>query len=170
MTTQTDYPALKPELFLSRGTTNGIEWVIARGPEGTFHINGYVRIPEGNPWRGIGIDRIHGTGAPFGLSFEDDNGWIGFDTENISAYWPGQDRASKFHDYKEWTLEDVVEATKSLARKVAAAPEGDRLPVYPDPVQAAKDAAHEAWENGNVFSDEAFDKVWDGYRAGLADR
>lgn len=87
---------------------------------------GYVRIPEGHPWRKFGSyydipASVHGdlTYGPYAARYDDPKfyalehsweevgGWVGFDTHH-------------FNDPGTWTAEMVVEEVNRLAAQVAA--------------------------------------------------
>lgn len=114
----TDCPAqMNP---VDQGTEDGVYWVTCRAPL-YGAINGYVRIPQGHPWFGLGYDAIdadvHG-----GLTYSGGNeGWIGFDTLHSGDIWPGLPSSLRFGPAKHWTPELVAEEARRLARQVAAA-------------------------------------------------
>lgn len=104
---------------LEHGTEVGIDWATVRAPL-YGAVNGYVRIPEGHPWHGLGYDdidvEVHG-----GLTYAND-GWVGFDTLHGGDCWPGSPRYHREDEWAHhWTEAEVVEETRALARRVAEA-------------------------------------------------
>lgn len=113
-----------PEWFASdrpdeHGVESGVEWTLRPGvAEDSW--NGYVRLPDGHPWMGLGEDDIpvdvHG-----GLTYK--NGpWIGFDTVHAGDGWRivgGRGRVVCEHEGHRWAKAEVVEEAKRLARQVA---------------------------------------------------
>jgi hypothetical protein len=111
------------EGIVDRGVEQGITWITSRMEKG--HINGYVYLPEGHPYRGRRPSSIRSVSAPHGISYDDDEGWFGFDTNHGNDYWPGHpDSLPADIDYPGgliyWTPEMVAEETRKLARQVAA--------------------------------------------------
>jgi hypothetical protein len=100
------------------GEESGIRWTTCEAPL-YGAVNGYVRIPKGHPWHGLGYDdidvRVHG-----GLTYSEGD-WIGFDCLHLGDYWPGQNEYDLLSYDAEWTAEMVAAETRELARKVAAA-------------------------------------------------
>jgi hypothetical protein len=107
---------------IDRGVEHGIAWVTCRAPL-YGAANGYVKIPVGHHWYGVGYDdinvEVHG-GLTYGGG--EDGFWIGgFDTLHSGDIWPGESRPVRTRYEKHWTDELVADETRSLARKVAAA-------------------------------------------------
>lgn len=106
--------------LIDHGVENGIPWVTCRAPM-YGAANGYVKIPPGHHWHGLGYDEInvdvHG-GLTFGGGV---SGWIGFDTLHSGDVWPGTPDFGSTSWDKHWTDELVAEEAKRLARNVAAA-------------------------------------------------
>ena len=88
------------------------------------HMNGYVQLPEGHPYRGKDYDDIDAT-VHGGLTYADDEGWVGFDTAHSGDIWPGSEMA-RFLDIpgdpyrREWTQRMVEVETENLAAQLAA--------------------------------------------------
>lgn len=117
------------------GREEGIEWKVLISPRRNC-LNGYARIPAGHPWAGQDFDEIERTNDVVvhgGLTFAGE-GWIGFDTAHYQDYWPteelervgGQRTAYEFlgadrSHVRDWTLEQIVDEAKALARQVAEA-------------------------------------------------
>ena len=67
------------------GEMSGLTVRVVQGFEA---VNGYVKLPEGHPWLEIEEDwdipsNVHG-----GITFRDNEGWIGFDTNHGWDVWP----------------------------------------------------------------------------------
>jgi hypothetical protein len=102
---------------VAQGVEDGIEWFTYNAPLWGA-INGYARIPEGHPWRGLNGETLD-VKVNGGVTFDSDN-WIGFDTLHSGDYWPGVPHGP--HDYDtHWTAEMVANEAKALARQIAAA-------------------------------------------------
>lgn len=124
------------------GVEAGVVWAISVAP--TAGINGYALIPgEGHVWskevpyveveggydnggweesEASHLMEVHG-----GITY-DGRPWIGFDTCHSGDIWPAKyDRfgITRRYDHPcswdhEWTVDEVAEEAKSLARQVAA--------------------------------------------------
>lgn len=110
-------------LAIAHGVEDGIEWATRPAPL-YGAINGYVRLPEGHPWRMLAdiqftdqpdVD-VNG-GITYGV---DKDGWIGFDTLHAGDYWPGMRDTPGYYDTR-WTPDMVAEEARKLARQVAEA-------------------------------------------------
>ena len=82
-----------PDVLLDKGVHEGYEWEVTSNRTG--YRCGYVRIPEGHPWHGLGYDDVRTAdgdwpGVHGGLTFaepdtdcgkggEDSAWWLGFD-------------------------------------------------------------------------------------------
>lgn len=113
------------------GITNGIEWKVLLSPLGSS-ANAYAHLPEGHPWRDKGYDdipvEVHG-----GLTYGNNDGWIGFDTAHAWDIWSDEALAEIGGENRyrmsfgrddwdiDWTLARVVAEAESLAAQVAAA-------------------------------------------------
>lgn len=123
------FAALMKTDAVDHGVENGIEWATLKAPM-YGAVNGYVRIPEGHPWQGLGYDAIPQSfedGPAFvsahgGLTF-DKYDWIGFDTLHAGDIWPGHGGAFLDTASIYWTPDMVAERTRRLARQIAAAGE-----------------------------------------------
>lgn len=77
------------------GTHRGVEWRTRKSP--FYGVNGYMRIPEGHPWRDLTYGEInwsvweydteHLDGGAWELTYKD-GAWIGFDTQHACDSWP----------------------------------------------------------------------------------
>lgn len=66
------------------GTINGIDWAVreTQSRRRTWCV-GYVRLPEGHPWRATKpyeLDQLRVPFLPFEVSYLDENGWLGWDS------------------------------------------------------------------------------------------
>lgn len=112
---------------LERGTENGVEWATLNAPLWGA-VNGYVKLPDGHPWRDIediqfsSDINVHG-GVTYGM---DANGWIGFDTLHSGDSWPENpyNFAVPGHEIH-WTPEMVAAEARRFARLAAEAQEQD---------------------------------------------
>ena len=80
-------------LLVASGTHRGVEWHTHKSP--FYGINGYMRLPEGHPWRDLTYREINGRvctehldGGAWELTYHADDAWIGFDTQHAWDYWP----------------------------------------------------------------------------------
>lgn len=114
-----DLPLVVFSCVREYGEEDGIHWVTLAAPHGNA-INGYARIPEGHPWRVEVPDTVtvHG-----GVTYEDESGWIGFDTLHGGDVWEGSDMPRFFPPEYEihWTPEKASDEARSLARQIAIA-------------------------------------------------
>lgn len=105
------------------GVEDGIEWATRPAPL-YGAVNGYVRLPDGHPWRelnDIQFDDQPDVDVNGGITYGvDDEGWIGFDTPHAGDYWPGMYYGPSDEDTW-WTPEMVVKEARKFARQVAAA-------------------------------------------------
>jgi hypothetical protein len=122
------------------GIEDGIVWAICPGRMGGF--NGYALIPaEGHPWSaGVPIVGSYDNGGweeraservltvHGGITYGAAGPWIGFDTLHAFDIWPAEYDP---HDLsipsttgwdRRWTVEQVVDEAKHLARQLAAVP------------------------------------------------
>ena len=112
-----------------RGEERGIEWCVAPARGSTVRYNGYARLPADHPWRQLRRQHIpvavHGS-----LTYQDDSGWIGFDTSHLGDIWPGdeEDLSTSFSPPVYWTIERVEAEARSLARQIAMEQEGALSP------------------------------------------
>lgn len=117
-----ELPSARMDL-IAHGVEHGIQWVTCRAPL-YGAANGYVKIPEGHHWHGLGYDEIH-VEVHGGLTYGGGpSGWIGFDTLHSGDIWPGLPEFLKFSPTswdKHWTDDLVADEARALARKVAAA-------------------------------------------------
>lgn len=114
------------------GVADGITWAVCPAPMWGA-LNGYVQIPEGHPWHGLGYDEIHeahpGLRVHGGLTFARD-GWVGFDALHAGDMWPEQPhehRLGRPCDCLMWTPALVVGEAVRLAVQVAVVGEGGSL-------------------------------------------
>jgi hypothetical protein len=123
-TTQTEIPKGFSEP-LARGVEDGIEWFTCRAPVWDA-VNGYARLPEGHPWRGLSLqmeDYDKGPAIHGGITYGPDSaGWIGFDTAHSGDVWPGipQSLVGTGWD-RHWNEDMVAEEARHLARQIAEA-------------------------------------------------
>ena len=78
------------------GTHRGVEWYTRESV--SYGVNGYMRIPEGHPWRDLTYGEINRRvsesdkerfdGGAWELTYHADDGWIGFDTQHAWDFWP----------------------------------------------------------------------------------
>ena len=101
------------------GTHEGIAWEIRRVMWGA--LNGYARLTETHPYRGIDLTHeqkflVHG-----GITYQIDDGWIGFDTLHAGDEWPEMPKFMKRNDYlrTRWTSEMVVREVHNLCEQIA---------------------------------------------------
>jgi hypothetical protein len=91
-------------------------------------VNGYVLLPDNHPFYGKDYDEID-VDAHGGITYADEDGWIGFDTAHAFDYWAPAELAkfggkpSKYSvTYEErmhmWTLDLLEKETKRLARQI----------------------------------------------------
>lgn len=109
---------------IDQGIEDGILWFTYPAPI-YGAINGYVRVSEEHPWYGGVYDTIE----PYpevngGVTFDNADGWFGFDTLHAGDYWP---QASHYCSTlppecgcTAWTAGLVAEEARSLARQAAA--------------------------------------------------
>jgi hypothetical protein len=106
---------------ISCGNEGGIVWATSRGGMAPS-INGYVHLPKGHPWRGSRYGEIDVTihGA---LTYDNEDGWIGFDTMHEGDYWPNQPWNKQLPGKRlsYWTAEKVALEARNLARQAAIA-------------------------------------------------
>lgn len=115
-----DYP-LDPTGVVEYGSYMGVDWVVAVSPVVGF--NGYVRVPEGHPWQGLGHRQVSpaSEGMFGGLTYSSGNGrWFGFDTAHANDDWPSEYHWREaweplVHPARMWSLELVREAVMALA-------------------------------------------------------
>ena len=104
------------------GIEQGIEWATVNAPMWGA-VNGYARIPEGHPWRGLGYSKID-VEVPGGLTYGDGE-WVGFDTLHAGDVWPGMNHHVGLfgrEDYDiQWTPDMVAGEARALARRIAEA-------------------------------------------------
>lgn len=111
--------AVKFDWAVESGTEDGIEWATVNAPL-YGAVNGYVKLPEGHPWRelelqmGEGEVDVHG-GITYG---PDPDGWCGFDTLHYQDNWPGS--PNRDFDGIDWDAGLVAAEAKRLARQAAA--------------------------------------------------
>ena len=82
-------------LLVASGTHRGVEWHTHKAP--FYGVNGYMRIPEGHPWRDLTYAEINRRvresdterfdGGAWELTFKN-GAWIGFDTQHAWDSWP----------------------------------------------------------------------------------
>lgn len=108
---------------------HGIPWVVAKHPMG--HRCGYVLLPEGHPWwallRREGVDLDEVAEAHGGITYTDDEGWIGFDAMHAFDRWVEVDlkyaavgiptRPDSTMDHW-WTDAEITVETAALAARV----------------------------------------------------
>jgi hypothetical protein len=118
------------------GIEDGIVWAICRSP--LAGLNGYALIPaEGHPWS-AGVptyDTEYGWEEPIserdlqihgGITYGASGPWIGFDTYHAGDMWaPQYDPTGLTRSYSDswdrhWTIEQIVDEAKHLARQIAA--------------------------------------------------
>lgn len=103
---------------------SGLNCALRRGP--LHHWCGYVQIPKGHPWHGIGYSDMD-VNVHWGLTYsgdrmDDGNFWIGFDCAHSGDLVPGlaqyrmRDPSERYRD-----LEYTKTETESVARQVANA-------------------------------------------------
>lgn len=95
------------------------------------HLCGYVDVPEGHPWYGLGYDAITGVDVHGGLTYAraTDNVWrIGFDCGHAGDLIPGMVELYGPRDYGDIyrTIGYVEAECRKLAEQAAAAPYGSR--------------------------------------------
>lgn len=123
MSKTTDVQAPPQMTPIESGVHRGIRWAVVAGP--ILGVNGYVQLPTGHPWQGLGYDEmpveVHG-----GLTFQSGR-WIGFDTAHAGDCWGTEydshglsDRLSYVAWARTWDLSDVIEETRRLADAVLA--------------------------------------------------
>jgi len=107
--------------IVDSGIESGIHWVTCRAPIFAA-VNGYALIPEGHPWHGLDYDEVSDKGVEVhgGLTYDNENGWVGFDTCHAGDHWPGGYAIDRKSYGRDWTEEDVAEEARSLARQIAA--------------------------------------------------
>lgn len=110
--------APKRMTVVDSGVVDGVQWATCRAPL-YGAVNGYVLVPEGHPWRGMVYDTIpadvHG-----GITYDDMDGWIGFDCLHAGDRWPDQPASDGWSDDELRTPEYVAAEARRLARQVAA--------------------------------------------------
>ena len=112
---------LDPAGVVEYGSYMGIDWVIAKAP--IVGLNGYVRIPDGHPWQGLGYQQITPASERMfgGLTYSSGNGrWFGFDTSHANDDWPSEyhwrgDWEPLVRPARMWSLGLVREAVVALA-------------------------------------------------------
>jgi hypothetical protein len=117
MTTSTLPAKFSPTQVVASGVEDGVEWITYPAPI-YGAINGYVRLPEDHPWRGLDYDHID-VAVNGGLTFHSGD-WIGFDTLHAGDYWPGNPYGPHSGDVH-WTASMVADECRLLARQVAEA-------------------------------------------------
>ena len=98
-------PSMDRKRHHSSGVHEGVEWctvVTHTTKAGVRALNGYVRLPDGHPWRDCrttaetherladlasDMSRLLVGGATEVTYGPDDGGWIGFDTLGVSDHW-----------------------------------------------------------------------------------
>lgn len=110
---------------LDSGVHEGVRWATRQAPM-YGAINGYVQVPEGHPWRDLANDapELAGVNVHGGLTYNGDDGWVGFDTLHYRDVWPDTPRHAPSPYDRHWTAQAVADETKRLAGQVAAAAGG----------------------------------------------
>ena len=101
--------------LVASGTHRGVEWHTHKSH--FYGVNGYMRIPEGHPWRDLAYEEINRLvsesdkerfdGGAWELTYHADVGWIGFDTQHAWDSWPGMTYSSELAN-TQWTPELVA--------------------------------------------------------------
>lgn len=116
---------------IRQGYEDGVQWKLTFGYNKSC-VNGYVKVP--NPHEKMTSESylelnyaVHG-----GLTYSDEEGWLGFDTAHYGDYWT-TDELEKFNGKREvnpympvtteviqvWTLDLVEQEVINLARQVS---------------------------------------------------
>ena len=128
--------------ILRSGVHEGIEWEIRMG---TTAPCGYVLLPEEHPWRELSITSEDHAAVDFERSMTygaDDDGRIGFDTDQVGDDWLDFEITTPRHypTRTMWTFDYLENTIKRLADLVVATEN--------DPVQIARAAvARMRWDH-----------------------
>lgn len=105
--------------LVSYGVHRGITWGIRQVMWGA--MNGYAKLPEGHPYyhADLMMDSpfvVHG-----GITYQSENGWVGFDTLHLGDIWPDMPSMMKCADMftQHWTQSLVEREVLKLCNQIA---------------------------------------------------
>ena len=111
------------KVAIEHGVHEGIAWAVVEAPM-YGAMNGYVRVPENHPWFRLGYSdpELSGVEVHGGLTYDDQDGWIGFDTLHSGDYWPSAPDFYRESQWaRHWDQRQVASETRALAQQVADA-------------------------------------------------
>lgn len=117
---------------IREGYEDGVQWRLTFGL-GNHSVNGYVKVPatHGKMDSESYLDPDYQYEVHGGLTYSDEEGWLGFDTSHYGDYWPPrelekfggtppEDPISNFAEVNYlWTLDSVELEVIKLARQVS---------------------------------------------------